>query len=998
MLEPMQHELGIDPAVPVDRPANVFATPLGVDFSAELIAGLDAKLANAPPHALAQVEVFVASDRMRRRITALYSERQASFLPRLTPVGRIADRPELSDLPSALSPLGLRLTLVNLIGRLLDSAPDLAARSALYDLSDSLASLMAEMHEEGVTPADIAALKTDDMSQHWDRSLKFLQIVARYFEDGAGALPAEARQAMAVDRLIARWQRDPPKTPIIVAGSTGSRGATARLMAAVARLPTGLVVLPGLDTDMPKDVWQRLREERRSAGLGGEDHPQYRLGRFAEAMGIEPNNLARWTDAKPHAPGRNAWMSLALRPAPVTDTWRRETTTLAKAAPPQTAFASVTLLEAPSPRAEATAIALRLREAAEAGQRATLVTPDRTLARAVTAALDRWGLMPDDSAGLPLEMTASGRLLALVADLMAGRGDAVELFAILKHPLTMCWPERDRHTRLVEALELKMRAEAVLRPGPKMVRDWAAEHHRDGAEDWAEWVIDTAMGARAAEASMADHVAAHIARTEALAAGSLGTGSGALWEGETGLAALERVREVIAEAELGGAMSARDYRDLITAILADAELRNPVRPHAGVMIWGALEARVQGADLMILGGLNEGTWPAEDAADPWLNRALREAAGLRLPDRRTGLSAHDFQQAAAAREVWLTRALRDVETETVPSRWLNRLTNLLSGSGKASQKALRAMRARGAAYLVRAAALEIAQPVAREGRHAPAPPTQARPLRLSVTEIEKLIRDPFAIYASKVLGLRPLQPLRPQPDARMRGTLIHAILHRFIKKVPGTLPDDAAEELVRVAAEELDRADEWPVARALWLAKIRSAAPTFIDGEMQRRQVAKPWLFEVRGEAVFESLGVTLHGRADRIDRLPDGRLAIYDYKSGSVPTTKQEKAFALQLRLEAAMAMRGAYTDGDPAHAAQVAYIAIDSDKKSWTEPLSPSEIEADAERLMTLWAAYLDPFQGFIPSRAMQNVSYASDYAHLSRFGEWDESGPLVTKQVGL
>ncbi|MEL6209824.1 MAG: double-strand break repair protein AddB, partial [Pseudomonadota bacterium] len=464
---------------------------------------------------------------MRRRIEALYAKRAASFLPRLTPVGRIADRPDLQGLPSALSPLGLRLRLVTLISALLDQDETLAPRSALCALADSLATLMAEMHEEGVTPDDIEALQTEELARHWGRNAAFLRIITRYFGEGDGPIPAEALQAMAVDQLATHWLRFPPQTPVIVAGSTGSRGATARLMAAVARLPQGAVVLPGLDRDIPAKVWSGLMKGRRAEGLAGEDHPQFRLGRFAEEMGLEANMIEPWTTAPPVAPARNAWMSLALRPAPVTDAWLSEAPALPE---PEAAFDGVTVLHAPSPRTEAAAIALRLRQAAETGQTATLVTPDRSLARAVTAALDRWGILPDDSAGLPLDMTNPGRLLALVADLMAGRGDAVELLAVLKHPLTMTGAGREQHLRWVESLELHMLRGGKLHPDRAKLATWVTEHGGDA--NWADWIAKTILEARAQPAPLTELVAAHIARAEALADGAGAEAPGALWEGD----------------------------------------------------------------------------------------------------------------------------------------------------------------------------------------------------------------------------------------------------------------------------------------------------------------------------------------------------------------------------------------------------------------------------------------------------------------------------------
>ncbi|MBF9029623.1 double-strand break repair protein AddB, partial [Rhodobacterales bacterium HKCCE3408] len=308
---------------PADAP-RVFAVPLGVDFTAALIDGIDARLTDGPPEALARVEIIVNSDRMRRRLMALYGQRGASFLPRITPVAALSARPELSVLPPAMSPLRLRLELARLVGALLDQEPGLAPRHAIYDLADSLAELMAEMHEEGVGPEALAALDMGDMARHWDRNRRFVEIVAGYFEASDGPMAPEARAAAGIAKLADLWAAAPPEHPVIVAGSTGSRGTTARLMRAVAGLPQGAVVLPGLDRDMAPEIWDGLIDGRRGEGLAGEDHPQFRNGAFIAAMGMRPAEVPDWATIPPAAPDRNRWMSLALRPAPVTDAWLAE--------------------------------------------------------------------------------------------------------------------------------------------------------------------------------------------------------------------------------------------------------------------------------------------------------------------------------------------------------------------------------------------------------------------------------------------------------------------------------------------------------------------------------------------------------------------------------------------------------------------------------------------------------------------------------------------------
>ncbi|MEM7723026.1 MAG: double-strand break repair protein AddB [Pseudomonadota bacterium] len=976
---------------------RLFATPVGTDLCAALIAGLEARLADQPPEAWARIEIWVANGRMQRRLQALFAARGPSLMPRIRPVLSLADQGDLAGVPPAIPPLRLRLELADVIGRLLDRMPDLAPRSALYDLADSLADLMGEMFEEGVTPSDITALDVGDHAQHWQRAQAFLGVIGRYF-DGDAPLTQEARQRQVVEAMIRDWDSAPPRHPVIVAGSTGSRGATARLITAVARLPQGAVVLPGLDRDMPRAIWSGVLEGRR-AGLAGEDHPQYRLAKVAERLGLDPWHIRDWGGAPPGAQSRSKAVSLALRPAPVTDQWRAEGPKLEDLTE---AFAPVTLVEAPSLQAEATAIALRLREAAEHGQRAALISPDRRLARQVTAALDRWGILPDDSAGQPLAQTTGGRFLRHIADLMTGPVDAEAMVAILKHPLCHSGAERGPHLLRTRDLELEVLRGGAAVPTRARLVDWAAERKDDpGAMAWVGWLSDVLMaGALPAPMALIDRVAAHLDRAEALARGPASDGAGRLYDGEDGAALARLVSELRAEAEAGGAMNALYYRDLFTALTEDREARQTLRPHADILIWGTQEARVQGADLMILAGLNEGTWPLAPAADPWLNRAMRAEAGLRLPDRVIGLSAHDFQQAVAAPEVWITRSVRDDETDTVPSRWLNRLTNLLRGSGEVAAQALQDMRARGAGYLAQAEALMT--PAARlrpAPRPAPCPPVSARPEVLSVTQVEKLIRDPYAVYAARVLRLYPLTPLRPAPDAALRGTVLHAVMRGFVEETRAGLPDPVEAEALlmqwadRVLAEEAP----WPTARRLWRARMARVAGHVVETEAERRTRGKPVAFEARATWDVPGTGVKLRGTADRIDALTGGGYAIYDYKTGAPPTEKQERAFNKQLWLEALMVEGGAFDLPPPWAVRHIAYLGLGATPKTVAhDPAAPEMarlFDQFRDRLIHMRAAT----SGFPSRRAMQGLSYGGDYDQLARYGEWDEKAEAVLIPVG-
>lgn len=964
-------------------PSRIFGLPPGVDFPARLVEGLRQRLAGQPPEAMARVTIWLNSEGMRQKVRAALASHGAGVFPALRLVTEVANHFP-PPLPAAEPPLRRRLQLAQLVAGLLRAEPDLAPQTAVYDLADSLAELMDEMGGEGVSPATIAALDVSEHSQHWARTQRFLGIVAPFF--GPSAAPdTEARNRIAVTEIAARWAARPPADPVIVAGSTGSRGATALLMQAVATLPNGALVLPGHDFEMPGHVWAGLSDD-----LTAEDHPQFRTRKLLDRLDIEAAQIAPWIDAPCAAPARNALVSLALRPAPVTDQWLAEGHRLPDL---QEATANMALIEAPSPRMEAQSIALLLRKAAEDGRHAALVTPDRDLARQVSVALDRWGIVPDDSAGRPLGLTPPGRLLRQVAGLFGQRMTGDLLLALLKHPLVHTAGDRGEHLRHTRDLELHLRRHGPAFPDGKAIRAWAGAHDAVAWGDWLATLIDGLD--QIPERPLPECLAQHRTMTETLAKGPLGDGPGTLWEEAAGVEALAAFSAIEAEAEHGGSFAPRDYAALVAAVLAGRQVRDTVTPHPLIRIRGTREAREISEGLVILGGLNDGTWPQLPPPDPWLNRQMRLRAGLLLPERGIGLSAHDFQQSIAAPEVVLTRATRTDEAECIPSRWLNRLLNLMAGlPARNGPQALAAMRARGGDWLALARALDQPEAaVARSPRPSPCPPVSDRPRELSVTRIEALIRDPYAIYAQYLLRLSPLSPLRAAPDVRLRGTILHKVMETHARAAPFADPARAHAELLAAAQAVMAAEVPWPSARALWTARIERVADWIIT--QTEALGGTPVLLEKSGSWQLPGIDFTLTARPDRVDRLPDGRIHIFDYKTGDPPTLRQMDYFSQQLALQAIMAANGAFETLGAAEVAGATYIGLGSGRK--TTAVDLAKLPQVQDRLLALIGRFQVRDTGYTAQRAVFKLRFENDYDGISRFGEWGLSDPSVRIRVG-
>jgi len=960
----------------------------GTDFAAAFAAGLIARHADQPPEELARVRVIVPTRALQTRITTELSRGAARLLPRVEVLDDLADDPVLA-LPPADPGLVRMLTLTRLVARLVAAEPGLAPPSAVFDLAETLAALLDEMQAEGVAPDRLATLDVADHAAHWQTSLRFLSLLGTVAGDVLAG--PEGRLRDAVLALASGWHLAPPAHPVILAGSTASR-APARLLAhAVAALPGGAVVLPGFDFAMPAHAWAALSDPRT-----GEDHPQFRHARLMSDLGHDPAQVTRWHGQAPN-PARAALISLALRPAPVTDQWLTEGPALHD---PAAAVQDLTLIEAPDPRAEAAAIACILRDALEQGLSATLMTPDRLLARRVAAVLDGWQLRADDSAGRPLSLTAPGRFLRHVAALRTDRLTAEALVVLLKHPLTHSGTGRGPHLLFTRELELRLRRSGPPFPDRAALAAWAgSDRAPPGAGPWADW-LTAALPETVPDstAPIADHIRQHLALAETLAAGPGGAADN-LWAEAAGISAREAMTALAEAAAHGAPVTARDYARLLDRVLSGRNVPDDTPAHPRLRLRGPRGARSETADVMVLAGLNDGVWPAFAAPDPWMSRGMRHAAGLLLPERQIGLSAHDFQIAACARRVVLTRARRDDSAETLPSRWLNRLMNLMAGLAGGWTDALAAMRARGNRWLEVGAALSRpAAPVPPEPRPAPAPPVLTRPAALSITQIQTLIRDPYAIYAREVLRLRPLDPLTRAPDPRDRGTVLHAVLEALVAEDPYDEAAFAAALLAR-AETRLTAEVPWPAARRLWLARLATAAADFAAGETARRDEAAPFVREGAAALDLPGLRFRLTGKIDRIDRAKDGAYRIYDYKTGAPPKAQEQTHFDRQLALSALCVARGA-VDGVPAApVADAAFLSLAPGAAVEAAPsadLDADAVEAALRRLLSAWA---DPTRGYAARRAVKKT-FGMDpgaYDHLARFGEWAQTDPPQVTPVG-
>lgn len=1013
------------------------------------------------PLKLADVTIFVPTRRSTRVLRSEFVDLlggRSAILPVIRALGETDDdsgffdliAPEEMDLALPISGTARLIELGRLILAWRNQLPkvvlDLHSQSPLVApaspadaiwLARSLAELIDAVDTEELEWDALNNLQTGEHALWWQLTAEFLSIASAFWparlEEIRRSSPAK-HQAAILRGEARRISERQHKGPVIVAGSTGSVPAAADLIAAISRLPQGIVVLPGLDTSMPDEQWALIGE----TGIDGRpdpasrSHPQFGLSRLLGKIGIDRHEVETLGDVPADLAFRAATLSQALAPAKATDSWSR----WRDGADPQrlsAAFRDVALIEAANEREEAVAIAIALRLALEQPRsdggesQAALITPDRALGRRVTAELARFGIIADDSAGSALSGTDQGTLTQLLLEAVLRPGDPVAIVGLIKHPLLSLGFAAETLRNAVEALEVlalrggigemdisglapllerRIREQTDDRHPPHWrlsLPENAAENARMLAEKLAEAVEPLAsalVGRRTdgrgltARLTLSDWASRTGRALEALCVderGSLAT----LWSGEAG----ERLADLFSEViETDGQIEADgpQWIDIVMALTTGEAVKPRSLSHPRVFIFGALEARLQSVDTMILGGLNEGAWPGQTINNPFLSRSMKTDMGLEPPERRIGQLAHDFEMACGTRNLVLSRSLRQGSTPTVASRWLQRLL-ALSGKGLAGE-----LKARGDDYLRWACAIDAGedQPPAR--RPAPKPPAELQPRRYSFSEVGRLRRDPYSIYARRILKLDPLSPFNKDPGAAERGILYHAIIDRYTRQGHKSGTPAAAEALRRIADELFD-AEQLPThIDRVWRPRFAEVARAFLDWETARAPDIRSTATEVGAGFDVEPAGIRVTGIADRIDIKGSGDADIIDYKTGLSPSVSQARALLdPQLALEAAALQAGAFRGMGAQRPGDLIYVRLRPGERFRFEKVNNEGVTATAKRqpksALDLARESIDQLTRFVITLRDGKAGFASrlvpfaqgdfggEYDHLARVAEW-------------
>jgi ATP-dependent helicase/nuclease subunit B len=1027
-------------------------------FAAELLDGrvVDGYSRSLDPLELAEATIYVPTQRAARALAdelARSLARPAALLPRILPLGALEaletsfffDEAGIEStyepgLPEAAGEIERRMQLSGLIvtwARALshaivsvpedgeyefDSGESLLVATTAADawhLSGELAGLIDELIIEDVAWERLNPLALPEFDPFWRITLDFLNIAIKEWPKilaERGLVDRARRQVALIELQTRRLQDCSQRGPVIAIGSTGTNRATARLLAAIARAPRGAVVLPGLDLDLDDQAWAMVSGNVSAHIETSFTHPQAALSRLLRVLQITREDVVNLGEITLKLALRGKFVSQALRPAESTDEWIAYHQSV-DPSDLQAALEGVTLIDAADEREEALAVAIAIREVLEAPhETAALVSPDRKLARRVRAELLRWEIDADDSAGEPLSSRPIGALARLTITCAASELAAPDLAALLVHPLLRLGLSRADIAKRAALLEIGLLrsacgadclAERVGEPSvliaaaQKEARDRFAHPAKQQitGEEWASLEdLLTRLGIRLAPLLrlQAKHTIGQWATAHRETLEAITSSEDDCIEAKDREALDKLFDELMQHAPESMPVTIESYGHLFAAVAREAVLRGRERPSPRLQILGLLEARLIDADVMLLGGLDETVWPPQARTDAFLNRPMRAALGLTPPERKLGQTAHDFAQATGKRKVILSRARKRDGTPMVASRFLERMAALGGESWDACRR-------RGDFYLNLAREIDRPSFVSPPSkRPLPRPPVELRPKQFSVTEIETLRRDPYALYAEKILRLKEMASLGGDLGASDFGNAVHRALERFIAGYPaGPLPADAREILRAVLREELAPQLEDADFAALKWPQIEKMIDFYLGFEARRRDNIKAVKTECRGSHIIpldDGSIFTLTARADRIELNRDGGVTIVDYKTGTPPGLKEILAgFAPQLTLEAAMAQRGAFDLGSKIETVKALYLKLGGKGGGEERPINFDEdsFMAVAEKhycdLVKLLNQFRNEATDYPPRPFPKFAKRYNAYDHLARVKEWTQGGEV-------
>lgn len=889
---------------------------------------------------------------------------QPTLLPQIKAIGDIEEDEliltgdtalqEFTKIPPAITPIERNIIFMKLIiSRHNEFGLEKISLAQACFLAQELGNLIDKAHLQELDWSNITNLVPDEYATHWQETLKFLDIITSFWPkilDERGLIDSAKRKSLLIKAQCHIWQSQKTKQRIIVAGTTAVSPSMKLLVKTVLDLPNGEVYLSGLDKDLEDDAWEDIDET----------HPQFELKQLLDYLQIPRNKIDNLVE--PKNKHKEKFISEVMRPAAHTHKWLNITPL------PIEAVKNIKLIECKNSRAESISIATILRETLEIpSQTAALITPDRNLARRVANELIRWQIDIDDSAGTPLSLTPWGIYMRAIVKAFSLNSGKNEILALLRNQLFL-FNKDDNIINHLDKTFWRLKQKHI--EAEKLLQDI-----KDISSEFTN-IIATPR------ACLSDILKAHILIAEKLSSKSASPNDSILWQNEDGEAGAAFLAELLAKIDILGEIETSQYLDFFESLMRSVVVHNKKNYHPRIRILSPREARLNHFDRIILGGFNEGVWPTIPSADPWMSRPMKKDFGLEQPEKQIGVLALDFTTFLGAPNIYITRAQNDSGTPTIKSRWQMRLETVLQALKIDIKEVKETL------YTNIAEKIDLPQKFIKIEAPAPKPPVDARPRKLSASAFEKLLRDPYGVFAEYILKLKPLDELDKNVDVSDFGNIVHKILEDFTNRYPNFYPENAKEILLDMGKKAFEENNLSLEKLSFWWPKFNQMIQWISENEHEYRKQIKTSHNEVWGQMFFDNAPAgrfEIYAKADRIDETTDGKINIIDYKTGRARKISEiKKGYAPQLPIEGLIASEGGFDNIKKAKINSLMYWKLGDSIISVDDGVD--EILNDTKQHISEIINLFDfETTGYLSRPNPKNVPEYSDYEHLSRVREW-------------
>ncbi len=994
--------------MPLSRPR--FSTiPLGYPFIETLANGLLEDFANEPPEILSSVTILLPNQHAARSLREAFEQNNphgAILLPAIHAIADFTENkfdgpnfdrttnliPDDCALPSPITPIRRRLLLATLLERwwTIRSKDTYNRYDHALRVAEDLANVMDQIQTSQLGIPRSGTNIDSDIAVHWQETIMFLRIITEQWPQllaERDLLDPAMRRNLVIQMLTQSWEDDPPQSPIIIAGTTSSVPALLQLISAVAGLPFGKIILQGVDKDLEEQYWQILRPS----------HPQYALKCLLDHLNLTRDKVTYWDKTvEPEY--------LHHRRRVLTDVMSPGIPSFADNRASQNGclnLAGLQSITCPDQEYEATIIAMLMNEAIKAkGSRCVLVTSDPNLIQRVKVEAKRWQLIIDDTAGTPVSRTLAGVFFHSIADFATNHGSFVSILSLLKHPLSAGGLDKKTFQDHVRRLELFIRNRMRISPNHNMKDILQILFSEAAPKELIAWFQDFLSAARNlleltddGQKPLGYFLQAHMTFAEWLATELTTNGRTRIYNSEGGHQIMSLMQELILVSKDAPDVISHQYASVFSELLFDTHIQPTQNGGKRLCIWAPIEVRLQQPDLVIISDCNEGTWPPQTNTDSWLSQSIRQMLGLPDADQLIGLAAHEFSHLFCTPNVILIRSSRKAGLETVPSRWLIRLEAALKNNNSPT-----ALIDKSDYWLERANLVDKPEfSPARKHPPSPCPPVQARPRRMSVTRIERWMKNPYEVFARDILKLYPLESITIPQNASYFGTLVHEALAQFEEARADQSLVNSFETLIKIGHSCFLEKPISTINKLFWWPRFERIAKWYVAFSKEHLSGVNTSFSECEGEIIVETPRgpFVITARADWIHQNNDGTLDIIDFKTGALPsTTKLLSGDTLQLPLEAAIARSGGFTNVPASRIRALVYIRLSGyeaagEYKELCKNL-PEVIDNTLSMVREFVASYDDTSMTY-RSAALEPWDARFDpYRHLSRAQEWASWDP--------